>query len=189
MASFIRRPAGLRASARSMPSPDQLVHATAQHGASFHPLFALTTAPRSDPNSRSPRRLIPPPIRAQEHERQPFPDFVPDQFVVLYGIKSLAIKNINEFLYGVRAERYRKDEKKGPTGKARAEGEGPLTEPEPLLMPFWRGTWHGVPFDERTKMSDFEFYLDMLAAVARTVGDEHTLQLKSVGALITSDYL
>ena len=174
-----------------MPSPDlgpdQLVHATAQHGASFHPLFALTTAPRSDPNSRSPRRLIP--IRAQEHERQPFPDFVPDQFVVLYGIKSLAIKNINEFLYGVRAERYRKDEKKSPTGKARAEGEGPLTEPEPLLMPFWRGTWHGVPFDERTKMSDFEFYLDMLAAVARTVGDEHTLQLKSVGALITSDYL
>jgi len=132
----------------------------------------LTTAPRPPPYALS-----------QEHERQPFPDFVPDQFVVLYGIKSLAIKNINEFLYGVRAERYRKDEKRGPSGKARAEGEEPLTEPEPLLMPFWQGTWHGVPFDERSKMSDFEFYLDMLAAVAKTVGEEHTLQLKSVGAL------
>ena len=119
-------------------------------------------------------------MSAQEHERQPFLDFVPDQFVVLYGIKSLAIKNINEFLYGVRAERYRKDEKRGPSGKARAEGEEPLTEPEPLLMPFWQGTWHGVPFDERSKMNDFEFYLDMLAAVAKTVGEEHTLQLKSV---------
>jgi hypothetical protein len=32
-------------------------------------------------------------------------------------------------------------------------------------------------------MSEFEFYLDMLAAVAKTVGEEHTLQLKSVGAL------
>jgi hypothetical protein len=83
----------------------------------------------------------------------------------------------------VRAERYRKDEKRGPSGKARAEGEEPLIEPEPLLMPFWRGAWHGVPFDERSKMSDFKFYLDMLAAVAKTVGDEHTLQLKSVGAL------
>jgi hypothetical protein len=42
-------------------------------------------------------------MSAQEHERQPFLDLVPNQFVVLYGIKSLAIKNINEFLYGVRA--------------------------------------------------------------------------------------
>jgi hypothetical protein len=65
----------------------------------------------------------------------------------------------------------------------RKSGGGPLIEPEPLLMPFWRGAWHGVPFDERLKMSDFEFYLDMLAAVAKTVRDEHTLQLKSVGAL------
>eukprot|EP00900_Chrysochromulina_parva_P009844 jgi/Chrpa1/18861/Chrysochromulina_OHIO_Genome00021547-RA len=114
----------------------------------------------------------------KEHEHQPFLDLVPNQFVVLYGIKALAIKNINEFLYG----RYRKDEKRGPSGKARAEGEEPLIEPEPLLMPFWRGAWHGVPFDERSKMSDFKFYLDMLAAVAKTVGDEHTLQLKSTGA-------
>ena len=34
--------------------------------------------------------------------RQGLPEFVPDQFMVLYGIKTLAIKNINEFLYGVR---------------------------------------------------------------------------------------
>jgi hypothetical protein len=94
----------------------------------------------------------------------------PDQFVVLYGIKSLAIKNINEFLYGVSAERYRKDEKAN------------LTEPEPLLMPFWQGSWHGVPQQERMPMEMFEFYLDMLAGVAKTVSEEHTLQLKGVGA-------
>jgi hypothetical protein len=82
----------------------------------------------------------------QEHERQPFPDLVPVQFVVLYGIKSLAIKNINEILYGVHTERFRKGEERLPSGKARAEGEEMLTEPEPLLMPFWRGTWHRVPF-------------------------------------------
>jgi len=106
----------------------------------------------------------------QKRPRQSFPDFVPDQFVVLYGIKSLAIKNINEFLYGVRAERYRKDEKAN------------LTEPEPLLMPFWQGSWHGVPQQERMPMEMFEFYLDMLAGVAKTVSEEHTLQLKGVGA-------
>ena len=106
----------------------------------------------------------------QKRPRQSFPDFVPDQFVVLYGIKSLAIKNINEFLYGVRAERYRKDEKAN------------LTEPEPLLMPFWQGSWHGVPQQERMPMEMFEFYLDVLAGVAKTVSEEHTLQLKGVGA-------
>ena len=41
------------------------------------------------------------------------------------GIKSLAIKNINEFLYGVRAERTRKN----------AMGQD---EPEPLLYFFWQ---------------------------------------------------
>ena len=39
--------------------------------------------------------------------RQSFPEFIPDQFIVLYGMKQLAIKNINEFLYGVRRCRYR----------------------------------------------------------------------------------
>ena len=106
----------------------------------------------------------------QHRDRQPFPEFIPDQFMVLYGIKSLAIKNINEFLYGVRAERYCRDEKKN------------LTESEPLLMPFWKGCWHGVPLEERTPNEEFEFYIDMLAGLAKTVGEEHTLQLKSIGA-------
>ena len=105
----------------------------------------------------------------QGKPRQTFPDYVPDQFVVLYGIKSLAIKNINEFLYGVRAERYRKN----------AEGN---QEFEPLLMPFWRATHHGVPLEERMRHEDFEFYLDLISCVAKTVGEEHTLQLKSIGA-------
>ena len=35
--------------------------------------------------------------------RQSFPEFVPDQFIVLYGVKSLAIKNINEFLCATAA--------------------------------------------------------------------------------------
>ena len=32
--------------------------------------------------------------------RQSFPEFIPDQFIA-HGMKQLAIKNINEFLYGV----------------------------------------------------------------------------------------
>ena len=35
----------------------------------------------------------------QSKPRQDLANFVPDQFVVLYGIKSLAIKNIMEFMY------------------------------------------------------------------------------------------
>jgi len=105
----------------------------------------------------------------QEKPRQSFPEFVPDQFVVLYGIKSLAIKNINEFLYGVRAERSRKN----------AKGE---MEHEPLLMPFWRATHHGVPLEERMPNEDFDFYLDLLGVVAKTVGEEHTLKMPGIGA-------
>ena len=97
--------------------------------------------------------------------RQLFPEFVPDQFVVLYGIKSLAIKNINCFLYGVRAERMRKtaDDK---------------TEIEPILHFFWRASHHGVPTDDRLPQEDFDFYIDLLATVAKAVGDEHTLKMK-----------
>jgi len=108
----------------------------------------------------------------QGKARQGFPDFVPDQFVVLYGIKSLAIKNINEFLYGVRAERTRRS----------SEAEDAPREIEPLLTPFWRATHHGVPFEERMPASDFDFYLDLLGLVAKTVGEEHTLKMPGIGA-------
>ena len=101
----------------------------------------------------------------QGRKRQGLPEFVPDQFVVLYGIKSLAIKNINEFLYGVRAERFRKT----------ANDE---TEPEPLLMPFWRAAHHGVPLEDRMHADEFDLYLDVLGATAKTVGEEHTLNTK-----------
>jgi hypothetical protein len=49
-------------------------------------------------------------------------------------------------------------------------------------MPFWKGCWHGVPLEERFPNEEFEFYIDMLAGLAKTVGEEHTLQLKSIGA-------
>ena len=59
--------------------------------------------------------------------RKSFPEFVPDQFVVLYGIKSIAIGKINEFLYGLRENRSRtyeiKDKKKSEK----------ITDEEPLL--------------------------------------------------------
>jgi len=107
----------------------------------------------------------------QGRGRQGLPDFVPDQFMVLYGIKTLAIKNINEFLYGVRAERYR----------LTAKGD---KEAEPLLFTFWRATHHGVPFEDRMPSTDFDFYIDLLGMVAKTVGKEHTLtqHCASVGA-------
>ena len=105
----------------------------------------------------------------QGRSRQSFPEFVPDQFVVLYGIKSLAIKNINEFLYGIRENRTRKN----------AKDE---VEPEPLLMPFWCASHHGVPHADRWSDEIFDFYADVLGTTARTVGEEHTLQLKGIGA-------
>jgi len=96
-------------------------------------------------------------------------DFVPNQFVVLYGVKSLAIKNINEFMYGVRACRTRTT----PSG---------ATEPEPILHFFWRATHHGVPLEERLPPSDFALYIDLLSGVANAVGDEHTLNCKGAAA-------
>jgi len=95
--------------------------------------------------------------------RQGLPEFVPDQFVVLYGIKSLAIKNINEFLYGVRAERFRKSVKG-------------VDEPEPMLHFFWQACHHGVPMGERRSADDFNVYLDLLAMVARCVSEDHRME-------------
>ena len=97
--------------------------------------------------------------------RSDMPNFVPDQFVVLYGIKSLAIKNINSFMYGIRAERRRKN----------AAG---VEEEEPMLYFFWKACWHGVPPEERLSQDDFDFYLDLLAMLAKLVSDEHTFNLK-----------
>jgi len=97
--------------------------------------------------------------------RQGLPDFVPDQFAVIYGIKSIAIAKLNEFLYGVRECRFRKT----------AKGED---EDEPLLYFFWRASHHGVPLAERLPIEDFEFYIDLLAMVAKTCSEEHTLNLK-----------
>ena len=62
---------------------------------------------------------------------------MPNQFVVLYGMKSLAVKNINEFLYGIRACRRRL-----------AEADG-AEEPEPIVYTFWQATHHGVPLENR----------------------------------------
>jgi hypothetical protein len=97
--------------------------------------------------------------------RSDMPNFVPDQFVVLYGIKSLAIKNINSFMYGVRAERRRKN----------AAG---VEEEEPMLYFFWKACWHGVPQEERLSHEDVDFYLDLLATLAKLISDEHTFNLK-----------
>jgi len=102
---------------------------------------------------------------AERRPRQSLPDYVPNQFVVLYGMKSLAVKNINEFLYGVRA------------GRTRDTSDG-VTEAEPLLHFFWRATHHGVPLEDRLPAADFDFYLDLLTGVATAVGDEHTLNTK-----------
>jgi hypothetical protein len=75
------------------------------------------------------------------------------------------VKNINEFLYGVRA------------GRTRDTSDG-VTEAEPLLHFFWRATHHGVPLEDRLPAADFDFYLDLLTGVATAVGDEHTLNTK-----------
>jgi hypothetical protein len=80
-------------------------------------------------------------------------------------MKSLAIKNINEFLYGVRAGRHREN------------ADGTL-EPEPILYFFWRATHHGVPLEDRLPTADFDMYIDLLAAVGTAVGEEHTLNTK-----------
>ena len=48
---------------------------------------------------------------------------------MLYGIKSIAISKINEFFYGVRETRFRKN----------AKGE---TEDEPLIYLFWQACAH-----------------------------------------------
>jgi hypothetical protein len=97
--------------------------------------------------------------------RQIFGQFVPDQFIVLYGVKSLAIKNINEFLYGVRKQR------------SRTNAKG-VEEDEPLLYFFWQASHHGVPEPDRVHADDFDFYIDLLSAVADTVSHEHTLKMK-----------
>jgi len=76
------------------------------------------------------------------------------------------VKNINEFLYGVRACRTRET----------ADG---AIEVEPILHFFWRATHHGVPVEDRMPSSDFDFYLDLLASVAFAVGEEHTLKTKA----------
>ena len=81
--------------------------------------------------------------------------------------RSLAIKNINEFLYGVRANRRRK------TGKGDDDEED-----EPMLYMFWQCSHHGVPMELRRPADDFDFYLDLLACVAKTVSEEHTLNMK-----------
>ena len=101
--------------------------------------------------------------------RSSFPDFVPNQFVVIYGMKSLAVKSINEFLFGVRASR------------SREAADGSF-EAEPIVYPFWRATHHGVPPEDRMAFGDFDFYIDLLGCVATKVGEEHTLKLKGVGA-------
>lgn len=101
----------------------------------------------------------------EKRARQGFPDYVPNQFIVLYGMKSLAVKNINEFLYGVRACR-------------RRETAAGTQEIEPMVWIFWCATHHGVPLEDRMSHSHFDFYLDLLAAVAKAVGEEHTLNTK-----------
>jgi hypothetical protein len=102
---------------------------------------------------------------AEKRPRTPFPEYVPNQFVVLYGVKSLALKSINEFFYGVRAERFRQT----PEGRQ---------EDEPLLYFFWRATHHGVPLEERLPASELAFYMDLLSVTAKCVSEEHTLNCK-----------
>lgn len=89
---------------------------------------------------------------------------------VLYGIKSIAIGKLNEFLYGIRDCRRR---------KTAVEGE---MEDEPLLYFFWQACHHGVPFNERIPNEESERYVDLLAEVANACAEEHTLNLKGVGA-------
>jgi len=106
--------------------------------------------------------------RADDKEgrnRQSFPEFVPDQFIVLYGVKSLAIKNINEFLYGVRKNRYR----------TKQSGE---EEEEPIIHFFWQVSHHGVPGEQRIYADDFDFYIDLLGVIGDYVGTDHTLKMK-----------
>jgi len=102
-------------------------------------------------------------------KRQSFSLFVPEQFTVLYGIKSIAFQKLCEFFYGVRECRMRKN----------AKGE---VEDEPILYFFWTACHHGVPFDEQLQDDDFDFFIDLLAMVARTAGEEHTLKLQGAGA-------
>jgi len=102
-------------------------------------------------------------------KRQGFPDFVPDQFVVLYGIKSIAIAKVNEFFYGVREGRFRKNIKDED-------------EEDPLVYAFWQACHHGVPTQARMPGDDFDVYIDVLAATAKTVGEEHTLKMPGIGA-------
>ena len=98
-------------------------------------------------------------------QRQGFADFVPEQLVVLYGIKSVAFTKMQEFFYGVRAGRFRTN----------AKGE---SEDEPLLYFFWTACHHGVPMDERLPPEDLDLYVALLAMTAKCVGDEHTLNVK-----------
>jgi len=77
-------------------------------------------------------------------KRQGFPDFVPDQFVVLYGIKSIAIAKVNEFFYGVREGRFRKNIKDED-------------EEDPLVYAFWQACHHGVPTQARMPGDDLMY--------------------------------
>ena len=47
---------------------------------------------------------------------------------------------------------------------------------------FWRFSHHGVPHEERLTPEEFDIYIDILGSVAKTVGEEHTLNMKGVGA-------
>ena len=98
-------------------------------------------------------------------KREPFPNFVPEQFVTLYGMNSAALAKMTEFFYGVREGRFRTNAKEEQ-------------EDEPMLYFFWTACHHGVPIDERTHPDDLDLYIDLLATVARTVGEEHTLNMK-----------
>ena len=65
----------------------------------------------------------------------------------------------------MRAERFRQT----------ADGK---LEDEPLVYFFWRATHHGVPMEERLPAVELAFYMDLLAATAKAVSEEHTLNCK-----------
>ncbi|KAL1529932.1 hypothetical protein AB1Y20_000860 [Prymnesium parvum] len=99
-------------------------------------------------------------------QRQELRDFVPDQMLVLYGVKKLAARHLLEFLYGTRAHRYR-------------AGPGKKKEPEPQIHFFWRACQLGVPREMWIVKEDFNFYVELVGAVATCVGNDHTLQTKT----------